>query len=448
VGRLGLRRVILQLRLLSMDHTMPLNLPRYMFRRANGSFRYKRNVPKDLRTVIPKATVYRQLGNTYQDALWALPKVHAEIEALFDLERRTTDEQRARELVRERLGERHKSMFIEGAVDPEWPEFDDFQELAEDVDHSVPKGVTQQLRAASSTPAPISLSRVLVEYFAYKAEETDNGLRTRIDRIRKDLILCLGKNRFEWTELKDLTRADANAYRDLLLSRMSPNSVQRNLGVVKAAINHVLLEHDLDFRNVFQAIKIKGAGSSNTDRLPINDEQLATMVPAFASSDVASILLMILTDTGARLAEITGLEAKDVDLNKAILHIRPNARRGLKTKTSTRSIPLSQRATECLIQHQVGLSDTDPIFPVYAQPRGNDKASAMLMKRLRTVIPDKKITMHSLRHRMKDKLRNSGCPENLSMEILGHAQGSVAANYGSGYAIEVMREALMKVWGE
>jgi hypothetical protein len=298
-----------------------------MFRRANGSFRYKRNVPKDLRTVIPKATVYRQLGNTYQDALWALPKVHAEIEALFDLERRTTDEQRARELVRERLGERHKSMFIEGAVDPEWPEFDDFQELAEDVDHAVPKGVTRQLKAASSTPAPMSLSRVLEEYFAYKAEESDTGLRTRIDRIRKDLILCLGKNRFEWTELKDLTRSDVNCYRDLLLSRMSPNSVQRNLGVVKAAINHVLLEHDLDFRNVFQAIKIKGAGSSNTDRLPINDEQLGLMTPAFASSDVASILLMLLTDTGARLAEITGLEAKDVDLDKAILHIRPNDRR-------------------------------------------------------------------------------------------------------------------------
>lgn len=49
---------------------------------------------------------------------------------------------------------------------------------------------------------------------------------------------------------------------------------------------------------------------------------------------------------------------------------------------------------------------------------------------------------------MKDKLRNTGCPENLSMEMLGHAQGNVAANYGSGYAIEVMREALVKVWVE
>jgi hypothetical protein len=225
-----------------MDQKMPLKLPRYMFRRANGSFRYKRNVPKDLRRVIPKATVYRQLGNTYQDALRALPKVHAEIEILFDRERRTTDEKRATVLVRERLGERHQSMFIDGAVDPEWPEYDDFQELAEDVEHAVPKGITRQLRAASSEAAPMSLSRVLEEYYTYKAEESDNGLRTRIDRLRKDLILCLGKNRFEWTELKDLTRADANSYRDLLLARMAPNSVQRNLGVVKAAINHVLLE--------------------------------------------------------------------------------------------------------------------------------------------------------------------------------------------------------------
>ena len=91
---------------------MPLKLPRYMFRRANGSFRYKRNVPKDLRKVIPKATVYRQLGNTYQDALRALPKVHAEIEALFDRERRITDEQRATALVRERLGERPEDLWI------------------------------------------------------------------------------------------------------------------------------------------------------------------------------------------------------------------------------------------------------------------------------------------------------------------------------------------------
>ena len=72
----------------TVDADIP-KLPKYVFRRANGSYRYKRNVPKALREVIPKATVYRQLGNSYDEAIRRLPVVHAEVEALFDQERST-----------------------------------------------------------------------------------------------------------------------------------------------------------------------------------------------------------------------------------------------------------------------------------------------------------------------------------------------------------------------
>jgi hypothetical protein len=30
--------------------------------------------------------------------------------------------------------------------------------------------------------------------------------------------------------------------------------------------------------------------------------------------------------------------------------------------------------------------------------------------------------------------------------LLGHSDGSVAARYGSGYTLDVMREALAKAW--
>ena len=87
-----------------------------------------------------------------------------------------------------------------------------------------------------------------------------------------------------------------------------------------------------------------------------------------------------------------------------------------------------------------------PLLLKYAQPPCTDSASAMMMKRLRTVITDKKLTMHSLRHRMKDELRNTGCPEAASMAILGHGSNSVASNCSSGYALEVMREHMERVW--
>lgn len=105
-------------------------MPRYVFRRANGSYRYKCNVPKDLRMVIPKATVYRQLGSTYDEAIRRLPVVHAEIEALFDQERSAPNSVRARSIVRERLGEWHAGVFADGVVEPEWDITDDFREFA------------------------------------------------------------------------------------------------------------------------------------------------------------------------------------------------------------------------------------------------------------------------------------------------------------------------------
>ena len=423
-------------------------LPKYVFRRANGSYRYKRNVPKALRQVIPKATVYRQLGDSYDEALRRLPVVHAEVEALFDEERKTPDSKRATGLVRERLGEWHANAFAEGVVDPEWDIMDDFVELAEDLEGRAPTAVTGQIASARVSEEPMTLQKVLEEYYSYKCDDAgdDRALKTRIDRLRKDLIIALGKNRVEWTPLTDLTRADANTFRDYLLNRMAPNSVLRTLGVIKAAINHVIIEHDLDQRNVFQGIKIKGAGASREDRLPMSDVEVERLLPEYEGHPTAYALFLTLADTGARLAEITGLEAKDVDLEARCLHIRHNGIRRLKTKTSERTIPLSPRAAECLREHKAGLSDADPLFPQYARPRGSDAASAMMMKRLRRQISDKKITMHSLRHRMKDKLRNTGCPEAISLAILGHSTNTVASNYGSGYALDIMREHMEKTW--
>ena len=67
-----------------MSDEMPAKLPRYVFRRSNGSFRYKRNVPLHLRALIGKATLYRQLGDSHREAMQNLPLVHARIEALLD----------------------------------------------------------------------------------------------------------------------------------------------------------------------------------------------------------------------------------------------------------------------------------------------------------------------------------------------------------------------------
>ena len=107
-----------------MNDEMPISLPRYVFRRANGSFRYKRNVPKHLRALLGKDTLYRQLGDSYREAMQALPLVHARVEALLNDETNKSARERSVELIRGALGDEVAELVLAEAV-PEYSPIED-----------------------------------------------------------------------------------------------------------------------------------------------------------------------------------------------------------------------------------------------------------------------------------------------------------------------------------
>ena len=119
--------------LTTMSDDMPLHLPRYVFRRANGSFRYKRNVPERLRPLIGKATLYRQLGDSYREAMQALPLVHARIEALLNDEADKSARERSLEIIRGALGDEVAEMVLAETVPEYSPIEDALNELGKDL---------------------------------------------------------------------------------------------------------------------------------------------------------------------------------------------------------------------------------------------------------------------------------------------------------------------------
>ena len=428
---------------------MPLKLPRYVFRRANGSFRYKRNVPLHLRALIGKATLYRQLGDSYKEAMQNLPLVHARIEALLEGKKEKSARDRSIEIIRGALGDEVADMVLANAV-PEYSEIEDaLNELGKALHkQKLPSEIVEQVYSGKLKQEVITLETVLKDYVAYKSDtpKAEKEITQRVERLRKDMQHIYGKQKLKYVSLSDISRQDANDLRDHLLSRVSANSAVRMLGVVRTAINHAIVEHSLNIPNVFTNLRIKGAGASKLDRLPLSDTQIVNLEAAYSNDTTAWALFVCLRDTGCRVSEIAGLRVKDCDTDKECLIISPTPWRTLKTNNSQRSVPLSPEAIKALEEVSQGKDPEAPLFPQYAKERGGDNCSAMLMKRLRTIITDKKLTMHSLRHRMKDKLRNTGCPEAISMAILGHGSNTVAANYGSGYALDVMREHMEKVW--
>ena len=428
---------------------MPLKLPRYVFRRANGSFRYKRNVPLHLRVLIGKATLYRQLGDSYKEAMQNLPLIHARIEALLEGEKEKSARDRSIEIIRGALGDEVADMVLANAV-PEYSEIEDaLNELGKALHkQKLPSEIVEQVYSGKLRQEVITLEAVLKDYVAYKSDtpKAEKEITQRVERLRKDMQHIYGKQKLKYVSLSDISRQDANDLRDHLLSRVSANSAVRMLGVVRTAINHAIVEHSLNIPNVFTNLRIKGAGASKLDRLPLSDTQVVHLEAAYLNDTTAWALFVCLRDTGCRVSEIAGLRVKDCDTDNGCLSISPTPWRTLKTNNSQRSVPLSPEAIKALEEVSQGKDPEAPLFPQYAKERGGDNCSAMLMKRLRTIITDKKLTMHSLRHRMKDKLRNTGCPEAISMAILGHGSNTVAANYGSGYALDVMREHMEKVW--
>lgn len=87
------------------------------------------------------------------------------------------------------------------------------------------------------------------------------------------------------------------------------------------------------------------------------------------------------------------------------------------------------------------------LFPAYAHDKGNTNASAALNKFLgnKARVKAKGLTVHSLRHTFKDRMRNVGIPEDVRDAIQGHENGKVSADYGDGYGLEYLAEQLERV---
>ncbi|SEH89439.1 Site-specific recombinase XerC [Paracoccus alkenifer] len=264
-----------------------------------------------------------------------------------------------------------------------------------------------------------------------------------LTRIRKHMEAATGVT-FDQMPLVDLNRQHARDTRDYLMrlrkgrnadgDRLSPASVRRALVILSALTNYALEEFDLadTCRNPFRALPLNAGNQTAIERRDALPDDVFLAMRDKLTKELR-LIWRILAGTGCRVAEVTGLRIQDVQLDDEMPHvmIRHHEGRRLKTASSVRSVPLVGDALVA-VREAVGLAGTDgPLFPRYARPRGADAASAILMKHLRMITTDKRHVVHSLRHRMKDKMRLAGIPKDVQDLILGHASASVAESYGS-----------------
>ncbi|WP_157779917.1 tyrosine-type recombinase/integrase [Celeribacter ethanolicus] len=454
---------------------------KYVQRTKKGAWRYRRRVPDDLRPILGKAEITKVLGDTEREALKAYPSVHQKVETEFRRARNTASlAGKSRPLseleIQKRLVERFQgeglNPYTSGYIDvdgvsvldrPDWDRiaYGILESYPMDPRTGEPVGMSEEdarfVRALFSgelppQPAPTledAKKFYLQEKVLVGTDKENKQKRLRVERVIKHATDALGGDR----KITEIRRQDARLIRDHFKNELGVKAAtaKRYLTDLKAIVSLAIREFEINSTNPFEKLTVETEGSGKDDRRPFTHSEVTAIrkrLQEHAKPDL-QLIWAILEGTGCRVGEISGLLKNDVVLDQVeVPHIRiiPHEHRGLKNKASARSIPLVGETLKAVKEALAGAGDSPYLFPHYALNRGNDRASAALMKHVRSVVSDPKVTNHSLRHRMADRLRLAGVSEDVLKMILGHASKGITERYGGVEArLTLMKEALEKV---
>jgi integrase len=257
------------------------------------------------------------------------------------------------------------------------------------------------------------------------------GLNVARAREARDLLhtfkVVVGK------PLKDATRDDGRAL-VAAMGNVKSATAKRKLVPLAAAVNLAINEGKHVGINPFVGV-VADRGDSER-RLPFDDTDIELIRANLGLLDQRDQLLVrTLATCGLRLSEAFSIDREHVEGGCRYVMVGEQG----KTAQSFRRVPLPAD----LLKH-MPKKITGPLFT--GRPNA---ASTRLAKWLRStgITDPNKTAAHSYRHRMQDRLRAVGCPSDLREEILGHERKTVAAGYGQGSPVAVLRKWLDKAAG-
>jgi integrase len=207
-------------------------------------------------------------------------------------------------------------------------------------------------------------------------------------------------------------------------------TIAKKVGWLRAAVKFAIdedKEGKLKF-NPFSNIIPKG--DDELRRKPLSDEAMKACEQSLGTlSKSDALLFRFLATSGARLGEAFQVDGEATELGVRYVIV------GSKTEASQRRLPLPADMLAHLPKKIVG-----PLFT------GDTSAASTRLNRFldECGLTDQSLVVHSLRHRMKDKLRAIGCPLDVQYELLGHGKKTVAAGYGVGSPVPLLKEWLDK----
>jgi len=248
---------------------------------------------------------------------------------------------------------------------------------------------------------------------------------------------------------RDLGTLTANDIRDYVADRKAagagPGTINRELGLLSAAINYARKEWDWEIPNPAQGRRLR----EPEGRVRwIDREQAEALIAAAESEPQAPYLadfIRLALNTGCRRDELLRLEWRRVDLQAGLIHLEAHLTKAGKR----RSIPLNRCAREAILARRAYRDRCCPGSPwVFCHAKGHRVQS---IKRSwatacrRAGIEDFRI--HDLRHTCAAWLVSAGVPLTEVRDLLGHSTIRMTERYAH-LAPENVRAAVARLEGQ
>jgi len=308
---------------------------------------------------------------------------------------------------------------------------------------AIPTGTNVLDYFGSNVSNEPTLTEAAASYIEMKGKTGNKRFTNPTDRVIRTIVRQSGDK-----AISAYVRADAVRFRDSLLHRgLSQATIKRNLAIIRSIWNFAAREHGISLANPFANMNY-GNASGPITRLPIPLSSIRQIQQQCINiNDDIRWLIGIISDSGMRLSEATGLVISDIHLSAAIpyISVKEHAWRQLKTSSSTRDIPLIGMSLWG-VKQAISSAKSQFLFPRYCntQKCKADYASSTLNKWLRKHVPDGCV-VHSFRHSMRDRLRAVQCPSDIIDQIGGWQTAGVGQSYGKGYELDVLYEWMKKL---
>ena len=183
----------------------------------------------------------------------------------------------------------------------------------------------------------------------------------------------------------------------------------------KATLNKIIKENPLDVIDKPKHKKVNGIAFSNEDEKKLESILIEQKLDMF----------LICLYQGLRRGEMMALTVEDIDFTNKQMTINKSINSNDKLDTtkntySNRTIPIFEKTQNILEKYK---NSKGSLFKTTRA-----KCSTTFLKIIRENFPEKKYTIHSLRHTFITRCQEAGTPLHIIQKWVGHNIGSVVTN--------------------